>query len=162
MGSQRCGARGAVGGSVPCSRVSPQSWTIPAGAEIQTQLKSDALSIGPQLPYDGLSLMTSVWVWFMQSLNRYCWLDQMISRGIPSLHRQKEKSWGTELSCHNAGPEAGCQACETKPAQRLFKTSSITFILQLFSSLGRNEDALLRRRQLCHLAGVEFKAVESE
>ncbi len=31
-----CGARGAVGGSVPCSRVSLQSWTIPAGAEIQT------------------------------------------------------------------------------------------------------------------------------
>ncbi len=28
------GARGAVGGSVPCSRVSPHSWTIPAGAEI--------------------------------------------------------------------------------------------------------------------------------
>ncbi len=27
---------GAVGGSVPCSRVSPQSWTIPAGAEIRT------------------------------------------------------------------------------------------------------------------------------
>ncbi len=26
MGSQCCGARGAVGGSVPCSRVSPQSW----------------------------------------------------------------------------------------------------------------------------------------
>ncbi len=24
------------GGSVPCTRVSPQSWTIPAGAEIQT------------------------------------------------------------------------------------------------------------------------------
>ncbi len=23
-------------GSVPCSRVSPQSWTIPAGAEIRT------------------------------------------------------------------------------------------------------------------------------
>ncbi len=35
VGSQRCCARGAVGGSVPCSRVSPQSWTIPAGAEIQ-------------------------------------------------------------------------------------------------------------------------------
>ncbi len=28
--------RGAVEGSVPCSRVSPQSWTIPAGAEIRT------------------------------------------------------------------------------------------------------------------------------
>ncbi len=35
VGSQCCGARGAVGDSVPCSRVSPQSWTIPAGAEIQ-------------------------------------------------------------------------------------------------------------------------------
>jgi len=36
VGSQHCGARGAVGGSVPCSRISPQSWTIPARAEIQT------------------------------------------------------------------------------------------------------------------------------
>ncbi len=36
VGSQCCGTRGAVGGSVPCSRVSPQSWTIPAGAEIRT------------------------------------------------------------------------------------------------------------------------------
>ncbi len=26
VGNRRCGARGAVGGSVPCSRVSPQSW----------------------------------------------------------------------------------------------------------------------------------------
>ncbi len=26
VGSQCCGARGAVGGTVPCSRVSPQSW----------------------------------------------------------------------------------------------------------------------------------------
>ncbi len=34
--SRHCGARGAVGGSVPCSRVLPQSWTIPAGAEIRT------------------------------------------------------------------------------------------------------------------------------
>ncbi len=36
VGSRHCGARGAVGGSVPCSRVSPQSWTIPAGAKIRT------------------------------------------------------------------------------------------------------------------------------
>ncbi len=36
VGSQRCGAPRAVGGSVPCSRVSPQSWTIPAGAKIRT------------------------------------------------------------------------------------------------------------------------------
>ncbi len=42
--SQRCGARGAVGGSVPCSRVSPQSWTIPAGAENpQPQITSPML-----------------------------------------------------------------------------------------------------------------------
>ncbi len=33
--SGHCGARGTVRGSVPCSRVSPQSWTLPAGAEIQ-------------------------------------------------------------------------------------------------------------------------------
>ncbi len=36
VGSRHCSARGAVGGSVPCSRVSPQSWTIPARAEIRT------------------------------------------------------------------------------------------------------------------------------
>ncbi len=36
VGSRRCGTRGAVGGSVPCSNVLPQSWTIPAGAEIWT------------------------------------------------------------------------------------------------------------------------------
>ncbi len=38
------GARGAVGGSVPCSRVSTQSWTIPAGAENpQPQITSPTL-----------------------------------------------------------------------------------------------------------------------
>ncbi len=36
VGSQCCGTRRAVGGLVPCSRVSPQSWTIPARAEIGT------------------------------------------------------------------------------------------------------------------------------
>ncbi len=36
VGSRHRGTRGAVKGSVPCSRVSPQSWTIPAGAEIGT------------------------------------------------------------------------------------------------------------------------------
>ncbi len=30
VGSRHCSARGAVGGSVPCLRVSPQSWTLPA------------------------------------------------------------------------------------------------------------------------------------
>ncbi len=36
VGGWRCGAQGAVGGSVPCSRVSPLSWTIPAGDGIRT------------------------------------------------------------------------------------------------------------------------------
>ncbi len=36
VGSRHCGARGAVGGSVPCSRVSPQSWTLSARAVIRT------------------------------------------------------------------------------------------------------------------------------
>ncbi len=36
VGSRHCSARGAVRGSVPCSRVSPQSWTLPARAGIQT------------------------------------------------------------------------------------------------------------------------------
>ncbi len=36
VGSRHYGARGTVGGLVPCLRVSPQSWTIPARAEIRT------------------------------------------------------------------------------------------------------------------------------
>ncbi len=56
VGSQRCGARGAVGGSVPCSRVSPQSWTIPAGAENpQPQITSPTLY---PLGHDCTSIIT--------------------------------------------------------------------------------------------------------
>ncbi len=36
VGSRHCGARGAVGGSVPCPRVSSQSCTLPARAGIRT------------------------------------------------------------------------------------------------------------------------------
>ncbi len=46
------------GGSVPCLRVSPQSWTLPAGAGIlnpqpwvTSGFKSNALSIRPRLNY---------------------------------------------------------------------------------------------------------------
>ncbi len=68
MGSQLCcGARGAVGGSVPCSRT-PQSWywgwresavhsllppTIPAARDSNSQTfdyESDSLTIRPRLP----------------------------------------------------------------------------------------------------------------
>ncbi len=56
VGSQRCGVRGAVGGSVPCSRVSLQSWTIPAGAENpQPQITSPALY---PLGHDCTSIIT--------------------------------------------------------------------------------------------------------
>ncbi len=50
VGSRRCGARGAVGGSVPCSNVLPQSWTIPAGARFEpttSGYKSNTLSTRP-------------------------------------------------------------------------------------------------------------------
>ncbi len=68
VGSQCCGARGAVGGLVPCSRVSPQSWywrwrecwlfTPPTYNPCRTWdsnpqpsgYKSDSLSIRPRLP----------------------------------------------------------------------------------------------------------------
>ncbi len=36
VGSRHCSAQGAVWGLVPCSRDSPQSWTLPAGAGIRT------------------------------------------------------------------------------------------------------------------------------
>ncbi len=55
VGSRHCGARGAVGGSVPCPRVSPQLWTLPARAGIWThnlglpRLSSQTLSIRPRL-----------------------------------------------------------------------------------------------------------------
>ncbi len=63
VGSRHCGARGAVGGSVPCSRVSPQSWTSRQSRDLNSQpwvtsgFKSNALSIRPRLP-----LHTTVWL----------------------------------------------------------------------------------------------------
>ncbi len=70
VGSQCCGARGAVGGLVPCSRVSPQSWywrwrecwlfTPPTYNPCRTWdsnprpsgYKYDSRSIRPRLPFD--------------------------------------------------------------------------------------------------------------
>ncbi len=50
VGSRHCGARGAVGGSVPCSRVSPQ-FLPELGFEPTTLgYMSNALSIRPRLP----------------------------------------------------------------------------------------------------------------
>ncbi len=72
VGSQCCGARGAVGGPVPCSRVSPQSWywgwrerwlfTPPTYNPCRTWdsnprpsgYKSNSLSIRPRLPWSPL------------------------------------------------------------------------------------------------------------
>ncbi len=75
VGSRHCCARGAVGGSVPCSRVSPQSWTIPAGAKIQTpttsNYKSNALSTRPRLSFS---------VFFFLILFLSPCLDQMMDR----------------------------------------------------------------------------------
>ncbi len=74
-GQPYCGARGAVGGSVPCSRVSPQSWywrwrehllfTPPTDNPCRTWesnlqplgYKSNSLTIRPRLP---LSLLVTI------------------------------------------------------------------------------------------------------
>ncbi len=87
VGSQCCGAREAVGGSVPCSRVSPQSWywgwrerwtfTPPTYNPCRTRdsnpqpsgYKSDSLSIRPWLPITtqfGLVCIPIGWVSFFK------------------------------------------------------------------------------------------------
>ncbi len=45
VGSRHCGARGAVGGSVPCSRVSPQSWTWRARASARARIQTHNLGL---------------------------------------------------------------------------------------------------------------------
>ncbi len=81
MGSQCCGTRGVVWGSVPCSRVSPQLWcwrwrerwlfTPPTDNSCQTWdsnpqpsvYKSDSLSIRPRFFHcrAGANISTSLW-----------------------------------------------------------------------------------------------------
>ncbi len=52
VGSRHCGARGAVGGSLPCSRVSLQLWTMPElrFEPTTSDYQSNALSTRPRLP----------------------------------------------------------------------------------------------------------------
>ncbi len=75
-GQPYCGARGAVGGSVPCSRVSPQSWywrwrehllfTPPTYNPCRTWesnrqplgYKSNSLTIRPRLPHENAPNLT--------------------------------------------------------------------------------------------------------
>ncbi len=55
--------RGAVGVLVPCSRVSPQSWTNPAGAEIRThnlELQVTLYPLEPRLPLLKLAFCSEV------------------------------------------------------------------------------------------------------
>ncbi len=109
VGSWRCGTRGAVGGSVPCSRVSPQSWTIltePRFEPTTSGYKSNALFIRPRLPrfmsfifycsnnsiYSLSEFKGSLWFWLESGLwmfqmyvgsmtNKWCWCR--IMRLIP-------------------------------------------------------------------------------
>ncbi len=60
VGSRLCSARGAVGGLVPCSRVSPQSWTLPAGAGTLTGVTST-----PRRPQP-----CAFWAWTPSSITR--------------------------------------------------------------------------------------------
>ncbi len=120
VGSRHCGARGAVGGSVPCSRVSPQSWTLPARAEIQThnlglprvsspsirpwlphQILPNALSIRPRLPHQTnhqilLTTLSSLGItgiplhWFESQ-----WQVFQCSLGRGVIHRTSTGHWGS-------------------------------------------------------------------
>ncbi len=94
-GQPYCGARGAVGGSVPCSRVSPQSWywrwrehllfTPPTDNPCRTWesnrqplgYKSNSLTIRPRLPKAtrnwtvvSVRSVQPVWIIFGQSFRR--------------------------------------------------------------------------------------------
>ncbi len=64
VGSQHCGARGAVGGSVPCSRVSPQSWTLPARARIRTHNLGLSQVSSPTFYPLGHTFLIPVFIWF--------------------------------------------------------------------------------------------------
>ncbi len=89
VGSQSCGARGAVGGLVPCSRVSPQSWywrwrecwlftpstynpcrTWDSNPQ-PSGYKSDSLSISPPLT------LTLTYSWILQWINVWMIFDSL-------------------------------------------------------------------------------------
>ncbi len=76
VGSRHCGARGAVGGSVPCSRVSPQSWTSCQSRDSNSQpwvtsgFKSNALSIRPDCPTGCKKCLVYNWFYCFMSLHR--------------------------------------------------------------------------------------------
>ncbi len=91
-GQPYCGARGAVGGSVPCSRVSPQSWywrwrehllfTPPTDNPCRTWesnrqplgYKSNSLTIRPRLPLDKPPKSDSQWNALRQQMQWVCFL----------------------------------------------------------------------------------------
>ncbi len=112
-GQPYCGARGAVGGSVPCSRVSPQSWywrwrehllfTPPTDNPCRTWesnlqplgYKSNSLTIRPRLEYY-LSAKTINWFplktlssWKRHPFHKLMWvaLLQSLFPGLQFLHR---------------------------------------------------------------------------
>ncbi len=112
VGSRHCGARGAVGGSVPCSRVSPQSWTLPARAKIRTHNlglpRVSSPSIRPWLPHQILPNALSVRPRLPHQTNHQILLTTLSSLGITGipLHwfesylngRSFNVAWGGELS----------------------------------------------------------------
>ncbi len=56
VGSQHSGARGAVGGSVPCSRVSPQSWNSSRSRDSNPQPRVTSPTLYP-LGHDSFILL---------------------------------------------------------------------------------------------------------
>ncbi len=106
-GQPYCGARGAVGGSVPCSRVSPQSWywrwrehllfTPPTDNPCRTWesnrqplgYKSNSLTIRPRLPWMNVNVkkmnVIVSWELFLAPLNKQAFIQRAWIKDSPSL-----------------------------------------------------------------------------
>ncbi len=95
--SQCCGARGAVGGSVPCSRVSPQLWywrwrerwlfTPPTDKDANpwpSGYNFDSLSIRLRLPPQ--NILYHLIFWFLRSLTYSC-ITEAASAQAPKASR---------------------------------------------------------------------------
>ncbi len=80
-----CVAQGAVQGSVPCSRVSPQSWTLPAGAGIRTHNLGLPRVSSPTLLFKYSSFQNSPEEGFL--MHRTCCMLPMKGASLTSVQR---------------------------------------------------------------------------
>ncbi len=128
-------ARGAVGGSVPCSRT-PQSWywrrilpppTIPAGPEIRTH---NLLLTSPTRYPLGHDFGISICMLWTSKRNIPTWIWQMMTLQFLILFPHRNKTTGWIIWTHillSSAPEGKCHytSCLLSFAQvKLFRTES--------------------------------------